>query len=355
MWLSASPLAARHAHGHMHGRRKAESGTVERPARSDLPCQFNTSDECQERLAALRGGGTALSNVVPEIAAQLARTHRGIFIDCGANRGDWLVGLLSSIRRMNSTLMPFIFPVWIEPSRQYYPGLQRLAKRHGGRHIARAAWVGPGTMAYHESRNSASSSLMNATASRYGVQRSYSVDTFDLAAYVASFAGATVVMKHDIEASEYTTLPHLVATGAHCHLRWLPLPCPLPCPCLLTCPRLCPSTPAVRLLEPIAPCASPRMPEIAPCEIARDTPAPHLDLACPSPRSFLSVEWHLSALPQPQRLVALAFEHALPAVLSGCRARIYYEGQSDRNMNQVRLRPYIYICTERVSRAHLHG
>ena len=235
------------------------------------PCQFNASDDCIARMYELRGGKTALVNMLPEISAQLERTRRGVFIDCGCNEGDWLVSLLKALHIHNASLLQYVYPIWIEPSRRYYKRLQKLALTWNGHHLARAAWVSSGTMMLHESRNAMSSSLSNASAARYGTLDSYTVETFDLARLVRSHAGATIVMKHDIEASEYTTLPHLVSRSMHCQLN------------------------------------------------------------------FLSVEWHLSALPPQQRLVALAFEHAMPAVLSGCASRIYYEGQSERNMNRARV------------------
>ena len=99
---------------------------------------------------------------------------------------------------------------------------------------------------------------MNVTASRYGMRRSYTIETFDLAHYLASLPrDSTVIMKHDIETTEYATLPRLIAQGVLCRV------------------------------------------------------------------SFLSIEWHLSSLSKGQRLVALAFEHAMPAVMSGCSSAIY--------------------------------
>ena len=205
------------------------------------------------------------------IAHDLERTGKGFFIDVGANNGMWLKEMMEALAKKRPELVEHVTPVWVEPSRKYHASLDAMARRWKGIVVKDAAWTREGHVHYYESRNSIASSLVNATAHRYGFSTTYTVRTFDLARYVHTLRGATLLMKHDIEASEYATIPHLVASGVICHI------------------------------------------------------------------SFLAVEWHLASLPADQRLVALGFEHGLPAVLSGCSRTVYYYGQSDLNMNKARV------------------
>ena len=91
-------------------------------------------------------------------------------------------------------------------------------------YIRAAAWWKNTTLVFFPSQSSISSSLSPVMAGRYGLLGRKNVTALDLAELVRRRVrpgDRLVLAKLDIEGAEYEVLPHLLLTGAICHIRYL--------------------------------------------------------------------------------------------------------------------------------------
>lgn len=215
--------------------------------------------------------GTPFYTVLDKIAAASRQQPGGVtVIDCGANNGAWLDSIIVALKRNFSVKPRSVHPVWIDPQPQFASRLKQRAAAHVNGRYIRAAAWNANTTLTFHPSMQSASSSLIKSAA----QRYGSFPSVT----VKAFDMANYIRK----ISNTTTI--------------------------------------VMKMD---------------IESAEYVVLPHLmasGVLCSI--DFLRMEWHLNGNPPRQRMAALALQHALPAILSGCPWRVHLEAQSDTNMNR---------------------
>lgn len=150
---------------------------------------------------------------------------RVVVLDVGANDGNWSKAMsrLCKIRRGAPCEV-----VMFEPQPRFASKLKALARSSGARYVAAAAWRTNEMLPFYLSPNTEASSVSTWIPTKWGALSKVDVPAVDLAEYMRhtlrlplSDRETLTLVKIDVESSEYEVIPHLIAHGALCGVRYL--------------------------------------------------------------------------------------------------------------------------------------
>jgi FkbM family methyltransferase len=167
--------------------------------------------------------------------------RHALILDVGANNGHWGATVVTRVRR--AAPQSAVELVSFEPQPQHQDALQRRAKKVGNTTVvAAAAWTKNTTLTFYlAERDSQASSTVETMARRFsgGTVRSgkravkrmqipaislgdFMRDRLRLGTAEPMARRPLVLLKLDVEASEYVVLPHLLVSGLACSVQyWL--------------------------------------------------------------------------------------------------------------------------------------
>jgi FkbM family methyltransferase len=159
-----------------------------------------------------------------------------VVLDVGANTGEWSARLMDEVDSLRrGSWRCRVRLVLIEPQPVHHPALTALVRERGGHLIKAAAWTAdvPSLPFYH-SANSQAASLMPSVARMGTRERMGShqeprtpasgvrgVDFARVLSHATKDTSGPVLMKLDVEGSEYSLLPRLLLSGALCRVDYL--------------------------------------------------------------------------------------------------------------------------------------
>mgnify|MGYP006152281031 CR=1 FL=1 len=155
-----------------------------------------------------------------------------VVLDVGSNDGMFSAKMMKTLQRHRcvSSGYTLVRLIMVEPQPIFHSALNRIADTYNGTLFPRAAWTSDATLNLTVGKNSQKASIVrnNDGRSAPGPRGTsmISVRTFDLAKLLLvqlREEDQAVMMKLDVEGSEYRLLPHLLTHGALCrgvtHLR----------------------------------------------------------------------------------------------------------------------------------------
>ena len=174
----------------------------------------------------------------------------GLAIDCGANNVKWSNHLIARWKMLRESLMseeivaPRLRVQMFEPQKVSFGQQIRFVQKAGARIGVRVdyypvvAWLHDGNLTFYESYNSETSSVRLSMAARFGYRgQRREVPSIDFAAHILNATTPSpskalarnnrtprrliTMLKLDIESSEFTILPTLLARGALCRIDFL--------------------------------------------------------------------------------------------------------------------------------------
>jgi FkbM family methyltransferase len=156
----------------------------------------------------------------------LRPTDSVLIADVGANNGWWTdhhtKRFWNATRPSGSAVdaRPTRWDVLFEPNAVFSKGLRSIARRHGGEHIAMAAWTHNTTLLFRQKGTQGNMGSVIDTQESGGGR---TVQAIDFGAWLraATLNAQLVVVKCDIEGSEYHVLPPLLASGTLCAVHYL--------------------------------------------------------------------------------------------------------------------------------------
>ena len=146
-------------------------------------------------------------------------------MDIGANDGHWSESLMQWMERQHT---PSPTLMLIEPQKRFHRVLSALATRWNGTLLPAAAWIAETNVTLHTPLERTIAASVHALHPSLGAIN-VTTPAFDLAAHMREHLGAAaaVLMKLDVEGSEYVLLPHLLERRVLCsvdflHVEWHP-------------------------------------------------------------------------------------------------------------------------------------
>ena len=198
----------------------------------DLEPEFarRVEKQANEMMRGEREKDRAMQDIVSDfiqqthrLSAAECRTAQPVVYDVGSNSGAWLKRLIKRHEAAANLPRECRLSVRIfEPQPAFAKVLRDLAARQPNSHFypAAVAATDGGNLTLHLSANDQTSSANKAMASRFGLRRTITVPTINLAVKLrGEFADAPqrpMLLKLDIESGEYDMLPSLLLSGSLC-------------------------------------------------------------------------------------------------------------------------------------------
>lgn len=127
-----------------------------------------------------------------------------LYIDVGAHKGKLIDKFKREIEEKH-------FCIAFEPNMKFYERLKNKA------HVVNpyAAWIESGTKKFYIDDGKGEGSTLDETKqTNIDTSKYVNITTIDFAKYINNYDGYKIVLKMDIEGSEYEVVPHMIEKGA---------------------------------------------------------------------------------------------------------------------------------------------